>query len=187
MTIYDFHINSIDGKHVELSIFRGKVLLVVNTASRCSYSRQLPELQKLYERYKEQGFEILGVPCNQFNEKEPGSSVEIKQYCDLNFGLTFPLFERVEVRGPAVHPLFQYLTQQAPFQGYDTETSEGRWMQDFLQQKHPHILAGDGVKWNFSKFLIDRHGHVTSRFETTTEPADIAPAIESLLGIQANP
>ncbi|MEK3945048.1 glutathione peroxidase [Paenibacillus sp. FSL R10-2791] len=181
MSIYDFQAKSIHGEPVELSIYRGKVLLILNTASRCSYSRQLPDLQKLYEVHHEQGFEILGFPCNQFNEKEPESNSEVHEYCESNFGVKFPLFEKVEVRGPSAHPLFQYLTQQALFQGFDTETSGGKWMQDFLQEKYPDIYAGDGVKWNFSKFLIDRNGHVYGRYETTTEPFDIEPFIESLL------
>jgi glutathione peroxidase len=181
MSIYDFQVNSINGKPVELSAYRGKVLLIVNTASRCSYSRQFAGIQKLYESHHEQGFEILGFPCNQFNEKEPGSNSEVQEYCESNFGVTFPLFEKMEVRGPSAHPLFQYLTQQAPFQGFDTRTSDGQRMHDFLQEKYPEISAGDGIKWNFSKFLIDRDGHVKARFETTMEPLDIEPAIESLL------
>ena len=181
MSIYELQVNSLHGKPVELSVYRGKVLLVVNTASRCSYSRQFADLQKLYESYREQGFEILGFPCNQFNEKEPGSNSEIKDYCESNFGVTFPLFEKVEVRGYSAHPLFQYLTRKAPFQGFDVQTSEGKWMQDFLLEKYPDIYAGDGIKWNFSKFLIGPNGRVYKRYETTTVPSDIEPAIKSLL------
>ncbi|NGM83135.1 glutathione peroxidase [Paenibacillus sp. 7124] len=181
MSIYDFQVNSINGKLFELSAYRGKVLLIVNTASRCSYSRQFAGLQRLYESHREQGFEILGFPCNQFNEKEQGSNSEVQEFCESSFGVTFPLFEKIEVRGLSAHPIFQYLTQQAPFYGFDTQTSEGQWMQDFLQEKHPEIYAGDGIKWNFSKFLIDRNGYVKARFETTTEPVDLEPVIESLL------
>ncbi|MNY34114.1 Hydroperoxy fatty acid reductase gpx1 [compost metagenome] len=157
------------------------MLLIVNTASQCSYSRQFAGLQKLYERRQGQGFEILGFPCNQFNEKEPGSSSEIVEACVSDHGVTFPLFEKTEVRGPSAHPLFEYLTQQAPFQGFDTQTKEGKWMDDFLREKHPQIYAGNGVKWNFSKFLIDREGQVTGRFESTAEPMSIDPMIELLL------
>jgi glutathione peroxidase len=181
MSIYDIQVKSISGKLVELSIYRGKVLLIVNTASRCSYSRQFADLQKLYESHREKGFEILGFPCNQFNEKEPGSNLDIHEYCESHFGVKFPLFEKVEVRGSSVHPLYQYLTQHAPFQGFDTQTSSGQWMKEFLQEKYPDIYAGDGVKWNFSKFLVDRNGNVCNRYETTTEPYDIEPSIESLL------
>ncbi|GAB6989901.1 glutathione peroxidase [Paenibacillus pini] len=181
MSIYDLQVNTINGKLVELSIYRGKVLLIVNTASRCGYSRQFTGLQKLYESHHEQGFEILGFPCNQFNEKEPGSNLNVQEYCESNFRVTFPLFEKMEVRGSSAHPLFQYLTQQAPFQGFDTQTSGGLWMQNFLQEKYPDIYSGNGIKWNFSKFLIDRDGEVYGRYETTTEPIDIESCIKSLL------
>jgi glutathione peroxidase len=162
-------------------MYRGKVLLIVNTASRCSYSRQFADLQKLYDRYQEQGFEILGFPCNQFNGKEPGSSSEIQNYCESTFGVTFPLYEKIEVRGSSAHSLFQYLVQQAPFKGFDTESSNGLWMQNFLQEKYPDVYAGDGVKWNFSKFLIDSNGQVCGRYETTTEPFEIESVVRSLL------
>jgi glutathione peroxidase len=181
MSIYDYQLNSIDGKLVPLSAYRNKVLLIVNTASKCSYSRQFADLQNLYESYREQGFEILGFPCNQFNDKEPGSNSEVQQFCKSTFGVTFTLFEKIEARGRNAHPLFRYLTQQAPFQGYDTLTSNGQWMQSFLQVKHPEIYAGDGIKWNFSKFLVDRSGNVKARFETTAETADLEPVIQSVL------
>jgi glutathione peroxidase len=181
MTIYDYQVNSIAGEPVKLSKFRGKVLLIVNTASRCSYSRQFAELQKLYETHAERGFEILGFPCNQFNEKEPGTGLEVQQYCESNFGVTFPLFEKVQVRETSAHPLFHYLSQQAPFQGFDTKTKNGPRMRDFLQEKYPDLYDGDGIKWNFTKFLIDRNGHVCNRYETVTEPFEIEPAIKTLL------
>ncbi|RUT29010.1 glutathione peroxidase [Paenibacillus zeisoli] len=181
MSIYDYQATSILGEVIPLSRYSGKVLLIVNTASRCSYSRQFADLQKLYERRREQGFEILGFPCNQFNEKEPGSSTEILGVCQTDHGVTFPLFEKTDVIGPSAHPLFEYLTQQAPFQGFDAKTKEGQWMDHFLRDKHPQIYAGNGVKWNFSKFLIDREGQVSGRFESIVEPMDLDPGIEALL------
>lgn len=181
MSIYQFQVNKIDGSSVPLTAYQGKVLVIVNTASQCSYSRQFADLQQLYENYREQELEILAFPCNQFNDKEPDRSAEVEQYCRGTFGVTFPLFEKVEVRGDGAHPLFQYLTQQAPFQGFDTQSSSGQWMDNFLQNKYPDIYAGDGVKWNFTKFVIDRHGHVEARFETTKEIKDMEPAIQSLL------
>ncbi|TMV50359.1 glutathione peroxidase [Paenibacillus mesophilus] len=184
MSIYDFQVNAMSGKCVELSSHSGKVLLLVNTASRCSYSRQFAELQNLYDKYREQGFEILGFPCNQFNGKEPGSNSEVQNYCESTFGVTFPLFEKVDVQGSSAHPLFQYLVRQAPFRGFDIESPNGLWMQSFLQEKHPDLYAGDGIKWNFSKFLIDRDGQVYDRYETTTEPSEIEPYIRSLLSVK---
>lgn len=181
MSIYDFQVTKISGKTIDLSIYLGKVLLIVNTASKCSYSRQFADLQKLYDNHREQGFEILGFPCNQFNEKEPGNNSEVQEYCEGHFGVTFPLFEKVEVRGQNPHPLFEFLTKQAPFQGFDTQTVNGKWMQNFLQEKYPDLYAGHGIKWNFTKFLIDRNGQVQDRYETTTEPFEIQSAIEALL------
>ncbi|WP_342562158.1 glutathione peroxidase [Paenibacillus sp. FSL R7-0345] len=181
MSIYDFQVNTISGKTIDLSMYLGKVLLIVNTASMCSYSRQFAGLQKLYESYSKQGFEILGFPCNQFNGKEPGNNPEVQEYCKQSFGVTFPLFEKVEVRGQTAHPVFKFLTEQAPFQGFDTRTPNGEWMQNFLQEKYPEIYAGDGIKWNFTKFLIGRNGQVHNRYETMIEPFEIQPAIEGLL------
>lgn len=181
LSIYDFQVNTINGSLSDLSIYRGKVLLVVNTASRCSYSSQFAGLEKLYESHNKRGFEILGFPCNQFNDKEPGSNSEVKEYCESNFGVTFPLFEKMEVRGQNTHPLFQFLTEQAPFQGFNTQTSDGQKMQNFLQEKYPDLYAGDGIKWNFTKFLIDQNGQLRGRYETTTEPFEIEPIINSLL------
>jgi len=181
MPIYDFQVNAINGSLIELSIYRGKVLLIVNTASRCSYSRQFAGLQKLYESHHERGFEILGFPCNQFNEKEPGSNSEVREYCESNFGVTFPLFEKIEVRGQKPHPLYEYLTEQAPFRGFNVQSSDGQKMQNFLQEKYPDIFVGNGIKWNFTKFLIDQNGQLHGRYETTTEPFEMEPIIKSLL------
>lgn len=108
MSIYNFQVNTIDGQLVKLSAYQGKVLLIVNTASKCSYSRQFADLQNIYDIYREKGLEILGFPCNQFNDKEPGNNAEVQQFCRSAFGVTFPLFEKIEVRGRNAHPLFQY-------------------------------------------------------------------------------
>ncbi|GGA21306.1 glutathione peroxidase [Paenibacillus physcomitrellae] len=181
MNIYDFEVKNVNGESARLSRYSGKVLLIVNTASQCSYSRQFAGLQELYETYRDQGLEVLGFPCNQFNNKEPGSGAEAETHCRINHGVTFPIFEKVEVRGASTHPLFTFLTGRAPFQGFDTETPEGKWMRDFLQEKYPELYSGDGIKWNFTKFLIGRKGEVVERFETTVEPADIAAAVRGLL------
>ncbi|MCS7458609.1 glutathione peroxidase [Paenibacillus doosanensis] len=181
MSVYQYEARTIDGKPVCLSAYRGKVLLIVNTASRCGYSKQFEGLQQLYDAYHAAGLEILGFPCNQFNDKEPENNALIQTYCDSRFGVTFELFEKIEVIGADAHPLFQYMTGQAPFRGFDPQTSDGRWMREFLMEKYPGIYEGDGVKWNFSKFLIDRRGRVKSRYECTIEPADIEPDIRSLL------
>ncbi|ANS75060.1 glutathione peroxidase [Paenibacillus yonginensis] len=181
MMIYDFVAHSVDGVPVGLSKYEGKVLLIVNTASKCSYSRQFAGLQELYDAYRDKGLEILGFPCNQFNQKEPGTGAEAEAHCRHSYGVTFPIFEKVEVRGSSAHPLFLHLTRQAPFQGYDTETPEGKWMKDFLLEKYPEFYAGDEIKWNFTKFLIGRSGETIQRFETTVEPAALAAAVQALL------
>ncbi|PWV98007.1 glutathione peroxidase [Paenibacillus cellulosilyticus] len=183
MSIYDYPINTIEGSPFDWSRFRNQVLLIVNTASKCGYSRQFAGLQQLYVDYKEQGFAVLGFPCNQFNAKEPGDHAEIQAYCDRNFGVTFPLSEKIEVRGPSAHPLFQYLTETAPFQGFDLHSESGAWMDHFLQEKYPDILEGDGIKWNFTKFLVDRSGQVINRYEPTVEPANIEADLARLLSL----
>jgi Glutathione peroxidase len=181
MSIFEFKADSIDGQPADLSVYRGKALLVVNTASQCAYSRQFAGLQKLYEAYRDQGFEILAFPCNQFNGKEPEDNPEVKRVCQDERGVTFPLFAKVDVRGESAHPLFSYMVRQAPFQGFDTATPDGERMDRFVRENYPEVYAGDGVKWNFTKFLIDRSGQVHARYETTVEPSDIEQTVRELL------
>ncbi|MFC4811679.1 glutathione peroxidase [Paenibacillus sp. GCM10023250] len=181
MSIYEHELQGMDGEPIALSAYRGKVLLIVNTASRCGYARQFAGLQRLYDAYRGQGFELLGVPCNQFNAKEPEDGEAIRAYCEETFGAAFPLAAKVDVTGASAHPLFACLTGQAPFRGFDTTTENGRWMRDFLQTRYPGLYAGNGIKWNFTKFLIGRDGEVAGRFETPEEPETLAPAIEALL------
>lgn len=181
MSIYDFQAALIDGTSVELSAYQGKVVLIVNTASQCGFARQFTELQQLYEAHADKGFEILAFPCNQFNDKEPGINAEIETYCRTNYGITFPLFEKVDVRGSGIHPLFDYLTRQAPFQGYDTQTEGGQWMSSFLQNNYPDRYADNGVNWNYTKFLVNRNGEVQARFEPTIKPKELISDIELLL------
>lgn len=181
MNIYDFKIKSINGKEVSLAEYKGKVLLIVNTASKCGFTPQYEELQELYKTYQQQGLEILGFPSNQFAAQEPGSNAEVQNFCQINYGVTFPLFEKMDVRGENAHPLFTYLTGKMPFMGFDSKHPIGEMLQSTLQEKFPDILAGDGVKWNFTKFLIDREGHVTGRYEPTTSPLAMKIDIEKLL------
>ena len=157
-TVYDFSANSIDGKPVELSSYKDKVLLIVNTASQCGFTSQYQGLQALYEKYAGKGVEVLGFPCNQFGAQEPGSAANIQSFCETKFGVSFPLFEKIDVNGGNAHPLFQYLTKSAP-----------------------GILGTEGVKWNFTKFLVDGSGNVVKRYASATEPKDIEKDIEALL------
>lgn len=163
MTVYDFRARTIDGRDVSLGEFRGKVLLIVNVASRCGFTPQYRGLENLYERFGESGFEVLGFPCNQFRNQEPGSEAEIKDFCDLQFGVRFPLFSKIDVNGPAAHPLYE-----------------------FLKKSKPGFLGTRRIKWNFTKFLIDRQGQPVKRYSPTTSPAAIEKDIQAALGIPSD-
>ena len=181
MNIYDFKFKTIDGEDASLEQFKDKVVLIVNTASKCGFTPQYKDLQKLYEKYNAQGFEILGFPSNQFADQEPASNVEVKTFCEINFGVTFPLSEKIQVRGKETHPIFKYLTQQSGFTGFNLNTVSGKMLYTFLQEKLPEYLLGDSVKWNFTKFLIDRQGNVVGRFESPVDPMDMEQNIKDLL------
>lgn len=181
MNIYEFKATSIDGDVISLENYKGKTLLIVNVASKCGFTPQYTELQKLYDKYNSEGFEILGFPCNQFGEQEPGTNSEVKNFCSLNFGVTFPLFEKINVRGEAADPLFKYLTSVKPFKGFNLEHPIGKGLVDFLNSKFPEYLEGDSIKWNFTKFLIDKNGNVVERYEPTTDPSEIDAVIEKLI------
>lgn len=158
MTVYEFTVKTIKGEHKSLQEYEGKVLLIVNVASKCGFTPQYKGLQALYEEYKEQGLEILGFPCNQFLGQEPGNSEEIASFCEMNYGVTFPMFEKVEVNGDGAHPLYKYLCEEAP-----------------------GMLGLKAVKWNFTKFLVDQKGNVLERFSPQTAPEEIAPKLVELL------
>ncbi|MDQ6599382.1 glutathione peroxidase [Bacillus salipaludis] len=158
MAIYEFNAKTIDGADVSLEQFKGKVLLVVNTASRCGFTPQFNELQQIYEKYKDKGFAVLGFPCNQFMNQEPANEEEIKSFCELNYGVTFPMFAKVDVNGSQAHPLFNYLASQAP-----------------------GVMGSKAIKWNFTKFLVDQTGNVHKRYAPSTKPIEIVKDIEGLL------
>jgi glutathione peroxidase len=155
---YDFSAKSITGEEVSMSTYKGKVVLVVNVASECGFTSQYEGLEKLYETYKDQGLVILGFPCNQFGGQESGTEKEIQNFCKLNFGVTFPLFEKIEVNGDGTHPLYIFLKSEAT-----------------------GFLGTKGIKWNFTKFLIDKNGNVVDRYGSSTKPKKIASDIEKLL------
>jgi glutathione peroxidase len=181
MSIYDFKAKTIDGEEISLEKYKGKVLIIANTASKCGFTPQYADLEKLFEKYNEKGFEILGFPCNQFAEQEPGNNEEVKNFCQFNYGVSFQLFDKIDVRGTTMHPLFKYLTESIPFKGFDLNHPNGKILKSFLEEKFPAFLHGDSIKWNFTKFLIDRNGNVVERFEPTTEPLDMVSDIEKLL------
>lgn len=157
-SVHEFKANSLTGQSVELSKYRGKVLLIVNTASECGFTPQYKGLESIYQQFKDQGLEVLGFPCNQFGGQEPGSAEEIGAFCERNFGVTFPLFEKIDVNGDAAHPLFKHLKQQAP-----------------------GLMGTSAIKWNFTKFLVRKDGSVYKRYAPQTKPEDLAEDIRTLL------
>jgi len=157
MNVYDFHARTIRGEDQALSDYRGQVLLIVNTATKCGFAPQFKGLQVLHDKYKGQGFSVLGFPCNQFKEQEPGSDAQVEQACQLNFGVDFPLFAKIDVNGADTHPLYRHLKQQASG------------------------ILGSSIKWNFTKFLVDQEGRVIKRFSPTTTPSKIEDYIRKLL------
>jgi glutathione peroxidase len=177
MTVHSFQSNLSNGEEVGLDTFKGKVLLIVNTASKCGLTPQYEGLEKLYDTYKEKGFTVLGFPCNQFGGQEPGTDEEISSFCTLNYQVEFPLFQKIEVNGENAHPLYQYLREKAPEEEIDVNST----LYKYLQNKAPELLEGSTIKWNFTKFLIDREGIVVKRFSPITTPEEIEKDIEALL------
>lgn len=181
MDIYNFSYKNTDDELVTLGAYKGKVMLIANTASKCGFTHQYEGLQALYNKYNKQGLEVIGFPSNQFLEQEPGSTEEIVSFCQLNYGVTFPLSQKIDVRDQGADPLFKYLTETKAFEGFDTSTEGGAKMQGFLSEKLPHLLEGDSIKWNFTKFLVDRQGNVVKRYESPIDPEAIAADIEKYL------
>ncbi len=181
MAVYDFKVKNIKGKEEALSDYAGKLLLIVNTASKCGFTPQYDGLEKLYQEYKGRGLVILGFPSNQFLAQDPGSNDEISSFCRLNYGVTFPLFSKTDVRGETADPLFKFLSDAAPFQGFELDKEMGRKIQSVVKEHYPENLEGNGIKWNFTKFLVGRDGEVKARFEPTVTPEELKPIIEATL------
>lgn len=182
MSIYDFKAITIDGEEVSLEQYRGKVLVIVNTASKCGFTPQYEGLEKLYKEYKDKEFEILGFPSNQFAGQEPGENLEIQNFCKRNYGISFQLFEKGDVRGVNTLPLFKYLTEKTTFKGFDLNHPIGKKLNDMFNGKFTEFMEDSSIKWNFTKFLIGRDGSVKNRYEPTTTPEDMATDIVKLLG-----
>lgn len=171
--IYDFKVKDDVEQEVSLSDFKGKVLLIVNTATRCGFTPQYKELEALYEKYAKDGFEILDFPCNQFGEQAPGSIEEIHQFCTVNFDIRFPQFDKIEVNGANEHPLYTWLKAQKGFSGFDTTDQRGKFMDDMLRKRDADFDKKSDIKWNFTKFLISRDGRVIKRYEPTDKMSDL--------------
>ena len=180
--IYDITVKDIDGSDVSLANYKGKVLLIVNVASKCGLTPQYEGLEALYLKYKDQGFEILAFPCNQFLGQEPGTNEEIQSFCSLNYNVTFPLFDKVDVNGENESPLYTYLKEQAPFKGYPEGYEDFAAQLDQIhQQTGTGFDQGDAIRWNFGKFLVSRDGKTILRFEPMVSPAELEEPIQEML------
>ncbi|MCX7169957.1 MAG: glutathione peroxidase [Proteobacteria bacterium] len=157
-TLYDFSVQRLDGSEHTMAEFKGKVLLIVNVASRCGFTPQYAGLEALWRSYRDRGVVVLGFPCNQFGAQEPGDASEIGQFCSSTYDVTFPMFAKIDVNGDSAHPLYRYLKNAAP-----------------------GLLGTEGIKWNFSKFLVDRKGEVIARYAPTTKPEDLITDVEQLV------
>jgi len=156
--IYNFKVKTIEGKETTLEQYKGKVMLIVNVASKCGFTSQYEGLEALYKKYKDRGLVVLGFPCNQFRSQEPGTEKEIQNFCSVNFGVTFPMFSKIKVNGDDTHPLYNH-----------------------LKSEQPGILGSESIKWNFTKFLVDKSGKVIERFGSSTKPKEMEVDIEALL------
>ena len=179
--VYDFTVKDRRGNDVSLTEYKGKVLLIVNTATRCGFTPQYEELETLYKEYKEQGLEILDFPCNQFGEQAPGTEEEIHEFCTLNYGTEFPQFKKIEVNGENELPLYTFLKSKKGFQGFDKEHKIGALLDEMLSKADRDYASKPDIKWNFTKFLIDRKGNVVQRYEPTTAIQVIEEDIKKLL------
>ena len=179
-TIYDFKALNNKGEEVDMAQYKGKVLMIVNTASKCGFTPQYDGLETLYKKYQDQGLVILGFPCDQFKHQEPGTDEEIAEFCRLNHGVTFPLMKKIDVNGAETHPIFEYLKTQAPTEEY--KGLKAKATHAMLKGISKSVEKEGDILWNFTKFLISRDGSTVKRFAPTTEPADFEKDIQEMLG-----
>jgi len=179
-TIYDFTAETNSGEQLSFSQYKGDVLLIVNTASKCGFTPQYDGLEAIYKKYASKGFVVIGFPCDQFGHQEPGSNEEIEEFCRLNHGVTFPLMAKSDVNGENANEVFKWLYSEKPFAGFgDSDT--GKFMDGMLSRSDPDYASNPDIKWNFTKFLIDRKGRVVARFEPVVTPEELESEIEALL------
>lgn len=181
MKIYDFNVIDASGEEVSLKEYEGRVILINNSATECGFTPQYDQLQDMYEAYGNDGFVVLDFPCNQFGNQAPGTTEEIVSFCDSKFGITFPIFDKIEVNGENESPLYTYLKSQKSFEGFDEGHPLTPVLDQILSGADPDYKNNSNIKWNFTKFLVDRSGNVVARFEPTTDMEEVRVKVEELL------
>ena len=179
-SIYDIKVKDMDGKEVSMSEYKGKVLLIVNTATKCGFTPQYEELQEIYDKFKDKGFVILDFPCNQFGEQAPGDIASIHQFCTEKYPTTFPQFDKIDVNGENESPLFAFLKSKQAFKGFGNG-QQAKFMDEMLKKKDPDYASKPDIKWNFTKFLVDANGNVVARFEPTVSMNLVSTIVSSKL------
>ena len=180
MSIYDLNVTARDGSEVSLADYKGKVLLIVNTATGCGFTPHYEPLEAMYKEYRDQGFEILDFPCNQFADQAPGSDDEIHEFCQVKFGTEFPQFKKIDVNGENADPLFALLATEKPFEGFG-KGLKNKALEKFAQANNSKFSEKAYIKWNFTKFLVDREGNIIARFEPTVDMDDVKKAVAAAL------
>ena len=179
-TIYGFTAESNKGQEVNFADYQGKVLLIVNTASKCGFTPQYDGLEELYKKYEDKGLVVIGFPCDQFGHQEPGSNEEIEEFCRLNYGVTFPLMAKSDVNGENANEIFKWLYSEKPFAGFG-DSDRGKAMDNMLSRADADYASNPDIKWNFTKFLVDRKGRVVARFEPVVTPESLEAEVQALL------
>ena len=179
--VYGFTVKDDVGQSVSLKQYKGQVLLIVNTATRCGFTPQYKETEALYQKYHSQGFELLDFPCNQFGEQAPGTAQEIRQFCEANFDVHFPQFDKINVNGPQQDPLFAYLKAKQGFQGFDLNDRLGKLLDEMMEKQDPDFRQKPDIKWNFTKFLVDKKRRVVKRYEPTAPMSEVEADVARLL------
>lgn len=180
-TVYDFTLQDKKGNEVSLAEYKGKVLLIVNSATGCGFTPQYEELEAIYSKLKDKGFEVLDVPCNQFGNQAPGTDEEITQFCRMKFGTDFPQFKKADVNGADELPLYTWLKSEKGFEGFDADNKLTHLLENMFDKNNPNWRSTSDIKWNFTKFLIDREGKVVARFEPTKDMKKVEEEVEKLV------
>lgn len=181
MTIYDYKVTNSNGELISLAEYKGKVLLIINSATECGFTPQYDQIQDLYEKYADEGFEVLDFPCNQFGHQAPGTIDEIHLFCSQRFGISFPIFDKVDVNGSNEEPLFSLLKSEKGFNGFNEESPKADSMSKMLEKIDPDYKNNSDIKWNFTKFLVTRDGNIVNRYEPIDDILDIEDRINELL------